>query len=145
MLVTNKTIFGRTEKFPEKIQNHGKIFRIKKIFGRTKKFLTEDFFLCVKSLRIFRKKENFQNEDSEILFVTKTIVCQFHETRIFGVFFRRLYVAPGLDFHRISETQATQFHHQSVSQSGSTSVSPIFFRVLSKLLDLASLFFLQRP
>ena len=39
---------------------------------------------------IRKQQENLQNEDSEILFVVKSIECQFHKTRTF-VFFRRPY------------------------------------------------------
>ena len=52
-----------------------------------KKSSAEDFLLGEIFTNI-RKNENLRNQNSEILLVTKTIVCQFHETRTF-VFFQR--------------------------------------------------------
>ena len=89
MLVTNKTIFGRTEKFSEKIQNHGKI---KKIFGRTKKFLAEDFFVRKKFTNIQKKgkfsKRRFRNfirnEDNSMPISRNTNIRVFSQTIVCG-------------------------------------------------------------
>ena len=54
----------------------------KKIFGRTQKFSEEKFKIFAKifkGLRLFGKNENLRNEDLESFLVTKIIVCQFHE------------------------------------------------------------------
>ena len=82
MLVTNKTVFGRTKKFSEKNLKSLKNFRRKKSSAEQKNFSGEDFF-CSQNIHEYSEKWNFRNENSEILFVTKTIECQFYETRTF--------------------------------------------------------------
>ena len=83
---TNKKCSAEQKNFRKIIQNLRKNLPIKKSSAKQKN-LRPKIYLFVKYLRIFAKNENLRNEDSEILFAMKTIVCQFHETRTF-VFFR---------------------------------------------------------
>ena len=79
MLVMNKKIFGRTQKFSEKkFKIYVKIFKWKKSTAAQKNYQPK-IFSFVKYLRWFGKNENLRNEESESLLVTKIIVCQFHE------------------------------------------------------------------
>ena len=86
MLVDYKQKIIEQKQLRKKFQNLRKNFRVKKFLAE-RKFSAEEF-LFVKYLRTFEKTKNLRNEDLEILFVTKTIVCQFHETGTF-VFFQR--------------------------------------------------------
>ena len=74
-LHTNKKIFEKWFKIFVKISE-------KKVFGQTEKFSVEDFFVPEVFMNI-RKNENLRNKDLEILFLMKTILCQFHKTRTF--------------------------------------------------------------
>ena len=69
MFVTNKKMFGRTQKFLKKNSKSEK-FSNEKNFPQTKKISAEAFFVC-EVFTTIRKNENLRNEDSKSLFVTK--------------------------------------------------------------------------
>ena len=76
-----KNLRPNTKIFGKKIRNLCNNFRMKKISAEQKNFRRK-IFSFRKYLRLFGKNKNLRNEDSKSLFVTKTIVCQFHEKNV---------------------------------------------------------------